>query len=141
MGVAHKNFLGMPRYESQEDEAYMSSAQQRYFARLLKLWQETLASESFQFKESLQDNESFVDYLDQASQEESQRMGLRASERRRKLQKKLQEARNRLGRGEYGYCKVCGDDIGVSRLEARPTADECINCKTVSELYEKRSLE
>jgi DnaK suppressor protein len=92
-------------------------------------------------KEVLQGSENFIDELDRASQEESQRMTLRSSDRRRKLQKKVSEAIARLQQGEYGFCKTCGESIGLSRLTVRPTAEQCINCKTVSEIYEKRGQE
>ena len=139
--ATRKNFLGIALYEPEENEAYMSRAQRNHFANVLKLWSKHLLLETDDFKVSLQTDESYVDDIDRASLEESQRMRLRASDRRRKLHRKVNDAYVRLQSGEYGYCKTCGDEIGLSRLEVRPTAEECINCKTVAEIYEKRSTE
>ncbi|MEC7030220.1 MAG: RNA polymerase-binding protein DksA [Pseudomonadota bacterium] len=139
--VSGKTVLGFGVYESQSDEDYMSSQQQKHFHDVLLSWYSALSSQTVDFKETLQGGETFIDELDKASQEENQRMTLRASDRRRKLQKKVAEAIARLQQGEYGYCKTCGEAIGLSRLAVRPTAEQCINCKTVSELYEKRGQE
>ena len=142
MSVATRNsVLGLPRYEALDDEEYMSSEQQAHFQQVLVAWYNVLSTQTSDFKEVLQGNENVIDELDRASQEESQRMTLRSSDRRRKLQKKVSEAIARLQQGEYGFCKTCGEAIGLSRLTVRPTAEQCINCKTVSEIYEKRGQE
>ena len=62
----------------------------------------------------------------------------RARDRERKLGKKIREALQRIEDDEYGYCDACGIEIGVKRLEARPTATECIDCKTLAEIKEKQ---
>jgi DnaK suppressor protein len=139
--VTRKSVLGVPTYEPEDGEKYMSSNQQAYFHNVLVAWYNALCSQTSDLKEVLQGNENFIDELDRASQEESQRMTLRSSDRRRKLQKKVSEAIARLQQGEYGFCKTCGESIGLSRLTVRPTAEQCINCKTVSEIYEKRGQE
>lgn len=142
MVVATKrNFLGLDVYESEAGEPYMSPKQRQHFYRLLQAWYQALLSETDDFKINLQQGELCLDEVDRASHEENQRMGFRASERRRKLQIKVKEAMSRITMEEYGFCKSCGAEIGLERLEARPTADQCINCKTISELYEKRSFE
>ena len=142
MDVAtRKNFLGLPAYEGVEGEVYMNPNQRAYFSAMLKAWCQVLVSDSDDFKTSLQAMEVYVDDIDRASHEESQRMNFRSSERKRKLLKKVTEAMGRLQKGDYGFCKTCGEPVGFSRLEARPTAEECINCKTVSEIYEKRGRE
>lgn len=139
--VTKKNFLGLDVYEPGENESYMSIQQKQHFLKLLQLWYRLLLSEMDDFKVSLQSGEVCIDDVDRAAFEESQRMNFRTSERRRKLQKKVKEAIDRVLTDEYGYCKACGDEIGLERLEARPTADQCIRCKTISELYEERSME
>lgn len=136
-----KNFLGLDAYQSEENESYMSPGQRQHFYRLLQIWYNLLQDETNVVKVSLQSDELCVDDIDRASYEENQRMNLRTSERKLKLQKKIKEAVARFVSEEYGYCKSCGAEIGLERLEARPTADQCINCKTIAELYEKRSLE
>ena len=139
--VTRKSVLGVPTYEPEDGEEYMSSNQQAYFHNVLVTWYNSLCTQTNELKEVLQGNENFIDELDRASQEESQRITLRSSDRRRKLQKKVSEAIARLQQGEYGFCKTCGESIGFSRLTVRPTAEQCINCKTVSEIYEKRGQE
>ncbi len=139
--MTRKNFLGFPSYKSLDGEEYMSIQQQEHFKDILLAWYSLLGTKTNDFKESLQGGEVFIDDLDRASQEESQRMTHRASDRRRKLQNKVTEALERLQKGVYGYCKSCGEGVGLSRLTVRPTAEQCINCKTVSEMYERRGKE
>lgn len=139
--VTKKNFLGLDVYEPADKEPYMSPSQKQHFLRLLQIWYRLLLGETDEFKISLQNGEVCLDDVDRAAYEENQRMNFRTSERRLKLQKKVKEAVARINNDEYGYCKACGGEIGLERLEARPTADQCINCKTIAELYEKRSLE
>ena len=139
--ITRKNFLGLDVYEPSENEPYMSLQQRQHFLKLLQLWYRLLASEMDDFKVTLQSGEICIDDVDRAAFEESQRMSFRTTERRRKLQKKVKEAIDRVLTEEYGFCKSCGEEIGLNRLEARPTADQCISCKTISELYERRSLE
>jgi DnaK suppressor protein len=65
-------------------------------------------------------------------------MELRARDRERKLIKKIDESLMNLDNDEYGYCEACGVEIGIRRLEARPTATQCIDCKTLEEIREKQ---
>lgn len=139
--ITNKNFLGLEVYQPEDDEPYMSLEQKKHFQKLLQIWYRLLVTEMDDFKVNLQKGELCLDDVDRASYEESQRMGFRASERRLKLQKKVKKAMEKVFTDAYGYCKACGDEIGLERLEARPTADQCISCKTVAELYEQRSLE
>ncbi|HLD16638.1 MAG TPA: RNA polymerase-binding protein DksA, partial [Coxiellaceae bacterium] len=83
---------------------------------------------------------SFADPLDRASQEEGFSLELRTRDRERKLIKKIEQSLQDLEDGEYGYCEDCGAEIGVRRLEARPTADKCIDCKTIQEIKEKQTI-
>ena len=80
----------------------------------------------------------FADPNDRASQESDIALELRNRDRERKLIKKVDEALGRIENGEYGYCNSCGVEIGLKRLEARPTATLCIDCKTLEELREKQ---
>ncbi|MDZ4098960.1 MAG: TraR/DksA C4-type zinc finger protein, partial [Methylophilaceae bacterium] len=63
---------------------------------------------------------------------------LRNRDRERKLIKKIDETLHKINEGEYGYCSSCGVEIGLKRLEARPTATQCIDCKTLDEIREKQ---
>jgi len=81
---------------------------------------------------------AFADPLDRASQEEGFSLELRTRDRERKLIKKIEQAMDTITTGDYGYCLSCGAEIGVRRLEARPTADKCIDCKTYEEIREKQ---
>jgi DnaK suppressor protein len=65
-------------------------------------------------------------------------MELRTRDRERKLIKKIDESLMNLENEEYGYCDACGVEIGIRRLEARPTATQCIDCKTLDEIREKQ---
>lgn len=80
----------------------------------------------------------FPDPNDRATQEEEFALELRTRDRERKLIKKIDEAIQTLETGDYGYCEMCGVEIGVGRLEARPTATLCIDCKTLDEIKERQ---
>jgi DnaK suppressor protein len=80
----------------------------------------------------------FADPNDRASQESDMALELRNRDRERKLIKKIDETIGRIDANEYGYCDSCGVEIGLKRLEARPTATLCIDCKTLDELRERQ---
>jgi DnaK suppressor protein len=80
----------------------------------------------------------FADPNDRASQESDMALELRNRDRERKLIKKIDETLHKINEGEYGYCSSCGVEIGLKRLEARPTATQCIDCKTLDEIREKQ---
>ena len=81
---------------------------------------------------------NFPDPVDRASQEEEFALELRTRDRERKLIKKIEKTLTLIKTGDFGFCKTCGIEIGIRRLEARPTADQCIDCKTLSEIKEKQ---
>jgi len=80
----------------------------------------------------------FADPNDRASQESDIALELRNRDRERKLIKKIDESIALIDGGEYGYCESCGVEIGLKRLEARPTATLCIDCKELEERREKQ---
>ena len=80
----------------------------------------------------------FADPNDRASQESDMALELRNRDRERKLIKKIDETLAKINEGDYGYCNSCGIEIGLKRLEARPTATLCIDCKTLDEIREKQ---
>lgn len=89
----------------------------------------------------MQDEASnFPDPTDRATQEEEFSLELRTRDRERKLLKKIENTLKKLETGDFGYCDSCGIEIGIRRLEARPTADLCIDCKTLAEIREKQMV-
>lgn len=130
----------IPPYQPQVGEAYMSEAQQRHFRAILMRWKQQLMEEVDATVGHLkEDHELYPDPLDRASQEEGFRLELRARDRERQLIKKIEQSMDTLDEGEYGYCEDCGSEIGLRRLEARPTATKCIDCKTFQEIREKQA--
>jgi DnaK suppressor protein len=126
-------------YQRAKGEEYMNAAQVEHFRTLLTNWKLELLEEVDRTVHHMQDEASnFPDPNDRATQEEEFALELRTRDRERKLIKKINEALASLETGEYGYCEVCGVEIGLSRLEARPTATLCIDCKTLDEIKERQ---
>lgn len=130
---------GIKPYVVKKGEKYMSSKQQEHFRTILTAWKQELMDEIYRTVHELRDeHEIHPDPTDRASQETDMALEIRSRDRESKLIKKINEALNRLDSGDYGYCESCGVEIGVQRLEARPTAELCIDCKTLSEIREKQ---
>ncbi len=126
-------------YQLQKGETYMSPQQMDHFSALLLNWKRELMQEVDRTVNHMQsDATNFADPADRATQEEEFSLELRTRDRERKLIKKIDEALGMIEMNEYGYCNSCGAEIGVRRLEARPTATLCIDCKTMQELKEKQ---
>ena len=126
-------------YQSIQNEEYMSPAQEEHFREILLAWKRELMEEVDRTVHHMQDEATnFPDPNDRASQESEFSLELRTRDRERKLIKKIDEALTRIEDHEYGYCEACGVDIGIRRLEARPTATLCIDCKTLDEIREKQ---
>ncbi|MBE0482502.1 MAG: RNA polymerase-binding protein DksA [Bacterioplanes sp.] len=126
-------------YQMGADEEYMSDAQLEHFASILRNWKQELMEEVDRTKEHMQTElNNYADPNDRASQEEEFNLELRTRDRERKLIKKIEKTLDIIDKGDYGYCVACGIEIGVRRLEARPTADLCIDCKTLAEIKEKQ---
>lgn len=126
------------RYE--RDGHYMDEEQLRHFSRKLAAWKQQLMEEVDRTVGHMKDDATnFPDPNDRATQEEEFSLELRTRDRERKLIKKINEAQKRIDDDEYGYCETCGIEIGVSRLEARPTAELCIDCKTLEEIRERQT--
>ncbi len=131
--------VGIPSYEPKEGEEYMSEAQLEHFRQILLAWQQELMEEVDRTVEHMQNEAAnFADPADRATQEEEFSIELRTRDRERKLLKKIANALSDIENGDYGYCKACGAEIGIRRLEARPTATLCIECKTLQEIKEKQ---
>jgi DnaK suppressor protein len=125
-------------YQQKKGEAYMNEAMLQHFRGILLKWKQDLMEEVDRTVHHMQDEAAnFPDPNDRASQESDFTMELRTRDRERKLIKKINESLSALENGDYGYCEQCGVEIGVRRLEARPTATMCIDCKSLDEIREK----
>jgi DnaK suppressor protein len=126
-------------YQPGADEEYMSPAQVEHFRKILTDWRNELMAEVDRTVQNLQvENVNYSDPNDRASLETDMGLELRARDRERKLIRKINQALGRIDAGEYGYCESCGVEIGLRRLEARPTATLCIDCKTLEEKRERQ---
>ncbi len=130
---------GMQPYQVQPGEEYMNDSQLEHFRKMLLAWKAELMEEVDRTMSHLKDEAAnFPDPADRASQEEEFSLELRTRDRERKLIKKIDATMELLDSGDYGYCETCGVEIGISRLEARPTATQCVDCKTLDEIREKQ---
>ena len=126
-------------YDGADDEEYMCSAQMRHFSSILEQWKRDLVEDMERTRIQMRDEASnYADPADRASQEEEFSLELRTRDRERKLIKKIDETLKLIEDGDYGFCDGCGIEIGIRRLEARPTATLCIDCKTLAEIKERQ---
>lgn len=128
-----------PPYKESPGEAYMSAKQLEHFKRVLQHIKTEFSEDIDRSVHTLQSEATiFADPNDRASQETDISVELRNRDRERKLIRKIEETLDRINEGDYGYCEKCGVEIGLRRLEARPTATLCIDCKTLQELKERQ---
>lgn len=126
-------------YQEKDGEEYMSDQQIEHFTHILQNWKRELMEEVDRTVNHMQDEAAnFPDPADRASQEEEFSLELRTRDRERKLIKKINQTLGRIEEDDYGFCDSCGVEIGIRRLEARPTATLCIDCKTLAEIKEKQ---
>tara|TARA_Y100000589_G_scaffold163240_1_gene155117 strand:+ start:600 stop:1160 length:561 start_codon:yes stop_codon:yes gene_type:complete len=126
-------------YKPKKNEKYMSAAMKKHFIAVLLLWKEHLKEEMQKTFDHLKTKgETYADPIDRASQEEEFAFELRTRDRERKLINKIAVSIEQIKQDDYGWCESCGDEIGIKRLEARPTATHCIHCKTLDEIKEKQ---
>lgn len=126
-------------YQEKPGEEYMNKKQQEHFRKILNHWKSELSHDIDKTVHTMQDEVTmFADPNDRASQESDMALELRSRDRERKLIKKIDETLRNIDEGEYGYCNSCGVEIGLKRLEARPTATQCIDCKTLDEFRERQ---
>ena len=127
-------------YKPRKGEAYMSAKQQNHFKKMLTQLKGELSEDIDRTVHTMQDEATvFADPNDRASQESDISLELRNRDRERKLIRKIDETIAKIDAGEYGYCESCGIEIGLKRLEARPTATLCIDCKTLDEMRERQA--
>ncbi|UYZ84077.1 RNA polymerase-binding protein DksA [Entomomonas sp. E2T0] len=131
---------GFTPYKEKKGEEYMSEAMREHFAGILKKWRAELVEDMTRTVEHMQDDAAnFPDPADRATQEEEFSLELRTRDRERKLIKKIDDTLQLIAENNYGWCDSCGVEIGIRRLEARPTATLCIDCKTLAEIKEKQT--
>ena len=131
--------FGFSPYKPKKGEEYMNEKQEAHFRAILDAWKKELMEEVDRTVHHMQDEAAnFPDPNDRATQESEFSLELRTRDRERKLIKKIEDTLNLLDNHEYGYCEACGVEIGIRRLEARPTATLCIDCKTLDEIREKQ---
>lgn len=136
MGESGRSFTP---YTEQAGEEYMNPAMEAHFRLILNGWKADLMQEVDRTVHHMQDEAAnFPDPNDRATQESEFTLELRTRDRERRLIKKIDDAITKLETHDYGYCDSCGVEIGVRRLEARPTATLCIECKTLDEIRERQ---
>ncbi|WP_112480094.1 RNA polymerase-binding protein DksA [Vibrio variabilis] len=130
---------GVDPYQEKAGEDYMSQPQLDHFTKILSAWRNQLREEVDRTVHHMQDEAAnFPDPVDRASQEEEFSLELRNRDRERRLIKKIEKTLNKIEEDDFGFCESCGIEIGIRRLEARPTADLCIDCKTLAEIKERQ---
>ncbi|WHL24946.1 MAG: RNA polymerase-binding protein DksA [Candidatus Blochmannia vicinus] len=131
---------GVTPYQRKPNEEYMSCDQLLHFKRILEAWKNQLKHDLGSSTLCIQNQESvnFPDPVDRAAQEEEFNIKLRNRDRERKLIEKIEKTLKKIDTNEFGFCASCDVEIGIRRLEARPTADLCIDCKTLEEIKEKQ---
>ena len=130
-------------YNAQPAEVYMNEQQLKHFRNILSEKKKDLMQEVDNTINEMKGKsvQLLADPNDRATEEEILNLELRARDRERKLIRKIEEALQQIDDKEYGHCESCGIEIGIRRLEARPTATLCIDCKTLDEIREKRTAQ
>jgi DnaK suppressor protein len=127
------------KYSAKANESYMSKNQMKHFKDILADWKKELSHDIDKTVSNMQDElTAYADPNDRASQESDMALELRNRDRERKLIKKIEQTIRNIDNDDYGYCEQCGEEIGLNRLQARPTATLCIDCKTLDEIREKQ---
>ena len=132
-------FRNFTPYQPKKSEHYMNDAQLAHFRDILNNWRTELMEEVDRTVHHMQDEAAnFPDPADRATQEEEFSIELRTRDRERKLIKKIDQTVERVDQEDYGYCDTCGIEVGLRRLEARPTATQCVDCKSLDEIKERQ---
>jgi DnaK suppressor protein len=134
-----ETLMRFEQYKAKKGEEYMNAKQLAHFRKMLEAWKAELSQDIDTTLHSMQDEQTvFADPNDRATQESDMALELRNRDRERKLIKKIKETIAKIDSGDYGYCESCGVEIGLERLQARPTATLCIDCKTLEEIRERQ---
>ena len=138
-GAFDSPFTNFTPYQPAADEPYMSPPQLQHFRTILTRWRMDLMEEVDRTVHHMQDEATnFPDQVDRATQEEEFTIELRTRDRERKLIRKIDQTIELVDQQDYGYCDTCGMEIGLRRLEARPTATQCVDCKSLAEIKERQ---
>jgi len=130
---------GIEPYTQVEGEEYMNEQQKHHFRDILSAWKQVLIEGVNRTVDHMkQDAAHYADPADRATQEEEFALELRNRDRERKLVRKIDKTLNFLESEDFGYCEACGIEIGLQRLEVRPTAELCVDCKTTQEIKERQ---
>ena len=139
MGMTESPQTGFTTYQAKKGETYMGEPQKEHFRQILRAWRDELSAEMDRARHRMQDETvNYPDPTDRATQESEMTLELRTRDRERKLIRKIDQTLERIEDDDYGFCDSCGVEIGIRRLEARPTATLCIDCKTLAEIKEKQ---
>tara|TARA_R110002049_G_scaffold95306_6_gene233987 strand:+ start:2550 stop:3056 length:507 start_codon:yes stop_codon:yes gene_type:complete len=139
--AGNPEFSNFEPYKPKRGEKYMNEKQQAHFRGILLNWKSDLMQEVDRTVTHMKDEAAnFPDPADRATQEEEFSLELRTRDRERKLIKKIDSTMELIDQNDYGYCEACGVEIGIQRLEARPTATQCIDCKTLAEIKERQEM-
>lgn len=134
------NTANFTPYVEKKGEEYMNADQLDHFRAILLSWKKELMEEVDRTVHHMKEDASnYADPSDRATQEEEFSLELRTRDRERKLIKKIDKTLDKIEEDDYGFCDSCGVEIGVRRLEARPTATLCIDCKTLAEIKERQT--
>ncbi len=138
--TAHDHFSLFTPYVEVSGEEYMNENQKNHFSDILHRWRSELMQEVDHTVENMRAEQgNLSDISDQASREEAFTLELRTRDRERRLIAKISESIEKIKKEDYGFCETCGSEIGIRRLEARPTASMCIDCKTFAEIKERQT--
>ncbi len=133
------DFTDFKPYKIKRGEKYMNEDQIEHFRSILLAWKRSLMEEVDRTVHHMQDEAAnFPDPTDRATQESEFSLELRTRDRERKLIRKIDSSLRRIDEHDFGFCESCGAEIGIRRLEARPTADQCVDCKSLEEIRERQ---
>lgn len=138
--VTSSDLVDFSSLEEIQDEEYMNKKQLDYFQNILDTWRNQLHAERDATVQHMQEDPvNFPDLLDRAALEEEHKFEWQTREREYKLIIKIEKALAKIKQGDYGYCEKCGAEIGLMRLQVRPTATLCVDCKAIDEIRERQT--
>ncbi|WP_343187899.1 RNA polymerase-binding protein DksA [Buchnera aphidicola (Periphyllus koelreuteriae)] len=134
------SIAGVSSYKKKKNEKYMNNNQIKHFKKILETWKKQLNPDKKDLYYISKKSSNFPDPIDRAVQEEEFSLELRKRDRENKLIRKINSTLKKIQNKNFGYCSTCDVEIGIKRLEARPTAHLCIDCQTLEEIRDKQIL-
>ncbi|WP_343183684.1 RNA polymerase-binding protein DksA [Buchnera aphidicola] len=134
------SIAGVSSYKKKKNEKYMNNNQIKHFKKILETWKKQLNPDKKDLYYMSKKSSNFPDPIDRAVQEEEFSLELRKRDRENKLIRKINNTLKKIQNKNFGYCSTCDVEIGIKRLEARPTAHLCIDCQTLEEIRDKQML-